>query len=437
MERQFQTASQKKMKEKVVFKMKKIIIPCILLLFFSCSTMSQGEAGYLLRSADLRGDIGEYEAALENYARILELYPNHIEALNARSALYNRMGLYDEALIDTNQVLSIVSDNIDALNTRSYTYAYLGQYEDALNDINTVLSFDPSNTTALHNKSIFLTKIGDNSKAVLENINKAINVEPNNGKLYNTRGNIYFEMSNYDLAYADFLESIELAKRKKETYDSYVKLGNIDMIKERYNIAIVNYTEALNVDSSDSELYNLLGIAYDSIDNCELAIEMFTKAIIRNKEAHYYFNRATCHIHTKEYTLALNDYKQFEKLFSAETTNNVFTNEDLFEFHKNSGVAQYNLENYDEALESFSSALAIDATDSDLYYYRVIIYIDNDSYFDALSDLTTLIELNPNTPSLYEHRADIYELLADRETDENLKNQYLNEYEINLEKARQ
>ncbi|MGB2884722.1 MAG: tetratricopeptide repeat protein, partial [Dehalococcoidia bacterium] len=79
-------------------------------------------AEQFMASATANYALEQYDEALADYNRALELRPDYPEALNNRGVTYSKMERYDEALADYNRALELRHDYLDALNNRGSTY---------------------------------------------------------------------------------------------------------------------------------------------------------------------------------------------------------------------------------------------------------------------------------------------------------------------------
>jgi len=61
---------------------------------------------------------GQYDLAIEEFTKALEIDPNWGELFYNRGSTYSRMRQYDLAIVDYNRALELDSDNFDALNNR-------------------------------------------------------------------------------------------------------------------------------------------------------------------------------------------------------------------------------------------------------------------------------------------------------------------------------
>ena len=76
-----------------------------------------------------------YEAAIEDYTRMIELDSNLVPAYNNRAIAYSALTEYEMALEDFNQALELDSEYVMAYNNRGVIYSVLGEFDLAIADL--------------------------------------------------------------------------------------------------------------------------------------------------------------------------------------------------------------------------------------------------------------------------------------------------------------
>lgn len=108
----------------------------------------------------------------------------------------------------------------------------------------------------------------------LEIFKKAIQINPNNARLYHERG------LSYDLL-------------------------------QQYDRSIENYTKAIQLNPNNPDVYYSRGIVFDKLEQYDKAISDFDQAIQINPDAFYaYLERAYSYIELAHYDLVIKDFKK-------------------------------------------------------------------------------------------------------------------------------
>lgn len=85
----------------------------------------------------------EYDLALSDYNKALELEPRNLVALTSRGYLFYLMGDNDKAIGDFNRAISAYPQYVPAYLNRSLAYESIGEYKSAIDDILTARHFEP------------------------------------------------------------------------------------------------------------------------------------------------------------------------------------------------------------------------------------------------------------------------------------------------------
>ena len=136
---------------------------------------------------------------------------------------------------------------------------------------------------------------------------EVISLQPDSSilaKAYTARGSIYADKREYDLAIADWTKAIELAPEDAEVYynrgTAYGDKGELDK-------AIQDYNKAIDLDPEDDIAYNNRGVAYHNIGDFAAAIEDYSKSIELDPHSNTYCNRGEAWLHLKEWQKAKAD----------------------------------------------------------------------------------------------------------------------------------
>ena len=120
---------------------------------------------------------------------VIEKYPNSYVAHNNRGTAYFNQGDYNRALEDFNQSIIINPNSAYSLNNRATINISIGKLELALVDLNKAISIKPDYADAFSNRAIAKTFKRDST--ILNDHNRAIELQPKNAKYYYNRGTYF------------------------------------------------------------------------------------------------------------------------------------------------------------------------------------------------------------------------------------------------------
>jgi tetratricopeptide (TPR) repeat protein len=90
----------------------------------------------------------EYDLAISEFNKALEIYPVSAATYNNRGFAYAKKGRYDLAISDFTKALKIEPNGPQPYYNRGITYVIKGQFDIALLDLNKCLNLDPINAAA-------------------------------------------------------------------------------------------------------------------------------------------------------------------------------------------------------------------------------------------------------------------------------------------------
>jgi tetratricopeptide (TPR) repeat protein len=269
--------------------------------------------------------MGEYDQALADFNRAIELDPNYVWAIASRGVVYGQMGKYDQALADFNRAIEldpnwpgpspsrgVTYPSPDgeirpcaggfqprhrtrpqlawAIALRGETYRQMGKYEDALADFNRAIELDPNYAWAIARRGETYRRMGKYEDA-LADFNRAIELDPNCAWAIASRGQTYHQMGKYEDALADFNRAIEL----DPNLDWAIALrGETYRLMGKYEDALADFNRAIELDPNDAWAIASRGQTYRLMGKYEDALADFNRAIeLDPNEAAYYMGKAS------------------------------------------------------------------------------------------------------------------------------------------------
>jgi tetratricopeptide (TPR) repeat protein len=130
-----------------------------------------------------------------------------------------------------------------ALNMRSIAYYSTGQYDLAIEDLTRAIGLEPQFGRHYFLRGAAYIAIGEPDKAIRD-LDQSIDLEPNNAGAYNNRGTAYADKAEYERAVADYEQAIKLRPNFAEAFynrgRAYHALGDDDQ-------AIKDFDQTLSI----------------------------------------------------------------------------------------------------------------------------------------------------------------------------------------------
>ena len=384
-------------------------------------------------------------------------YSRGVEAINNNNA--------EEALDYLNKEINEHPDNGYAFAWIALVRNYNEEFGRALTAANIAVKKIPSKDKeykafAYGTRAKVYLNLEDTIQA-LKDYSQAINVMPDDDRLYNQRAQVYYEQEKYDLADKDYQKMISL---KAGDVMGYMGIGRNANAQKRYGDAIKQFNYVVKLDQNYSSAYSFRAESYiglkkynEAIDDVitalgidkdrkafyelqELADSAFEQTVAKLKaqkikepnEQSWAYDLGVVYERAAKYNKAIAYYKE-----SLEKESNIITASRISSCYDDLG-------DYDKALEYCDQAIALDSVKSDYLYQKANIldnagrskeairvmgeYIANnpdmaEGYYrrgwfedhsgnveEAIEDYTMAITLQPNEAYAYLNRGVLYRL---------------------------
>jgi len=192
------------------------ILLCTIILPLAITSCRQDNANHHFKNGSAKFQLKDYNGAINDFSRAIALSINYKEAYYARAISYGILAKYDKALEDFNKVLQLDPTFKDAYMNRAY-YAKekTGDFKGALQDLNKFIDLNKNgnNAFALNNRGFIKFNLNDHAGA-MEDIQKSIELDPENSFAYKNRALIYLSTDSISLACTDLNKALELGFTK-------------------------------------------------------------------------------------------------------------------------------------------------------------------------------------------------------------------------------
>jgi tetratricopeptide (TPR) repeat protein len=245
-------------------------------------TKAQLNAELLYARATNDFEMGDYNEAIENFTKAIEINSEYFDAYNTRGIVYATTGEFDLAIADYEMAIK--------LNPR-FEYPYInrgnarretGDLEGALTDYNTAIEINPQSVLAYFNRGMIYSKNGDFEEAIAD-FSQAIRLDPNSAIAYWGRQGLLAQKGDLIRAIADCDKLIEL--NSIFTLSAHNNRGEFYFSLGQYDRAALNFRKASEMVSSNHFALPGLAITHHALGNIEEAKRLWK--ILADEDTNY------------------------------------------------------------------------------------------------------------------------------------------------------
>lgn len=109
--------------------------------------------------------MGDYQSALRDYNKAIELNPRYANAYYNRGTVYNSLDYYPQAIEDFSKAIELNPKDAQYYNNRGSAYNSLGKYREAIKDYNTAIELNPQDAYAYYNRGVAYSQLGYHEQA--------------------------------------------------------------------------------------------------------------------------------------------------------------------------------------------------------------------------------------------------------------------------------
>ncbi|MDR2133672.1 MAG: tetratricopeptide repeat protein, partial [Treponema sp.] len=194
---------------------------------------------------------GEYDRAIAEYDRALDLRADYAEAYTGRGNAYRKKGDAGRAIDDYSRALRFKPDLPELYNYRGYVYAERGDTAKAIEDYSRALQLKNDYAGAWFNRAHAFARQGDHDRAI-EDYSRVLKLEPRNAAAFNQRGNAWYRKEDDDRAIRDYSEAIKI---KPDYALAYHNRGNAWFNKGDYGKALADLDQAIRLQPDSPDAY--------------------------------------------------------------------------------------------------------------------------------------------------------------------------------------
>jgi protein O-GlcNAc transferase len=223
---------------------------------------------------------GQLNKAEKIYKRIIEVNPNHSDALHLLGVIANQAGKNDIAVKLINKAIQCNPGNSNYYNNLGNALKDQNQLTEALSSFQKALEIKPDFAVAHYNLGNVL-KEQDNLAEAVSSFRKALEINPDYIRAYNNLGTTFKKQGRFDEAISCFQKVLEINPNHAEAYNN---MAGMLMDQNKLAEAVYYYQKALEINPDYAEAYHNLGNALKDQKRLTEALSSYQKALEINPD---------------------------------------------------------------------------------------------------------------------------------------------------------
>jgi len=161
--------------------------------------------------ADMRSDCEKQDsqASIKACTELIRLNSNDASAYYSRGMVYFETEEYDRAIADFSKTMEIDARHADALNQRGLAYRSRGELDRAIADYSRLIEIEPQHADAYNNRGNAYGAKGDYERAIAD-YSRAMELDPEESGYARSLGLAHYGKGDFKGAATDMLRAIEL-----------------------------------------------------------------------------------------------------------------------------------------------------------------------------------------------------------------------------------
>lgn len=296
------------------------------------------------------GQLREADAVCQ---QILQLSPNHPDALHMQGMIAYQIGMLDVAATLLGSVVGIAPNFADGHNNLGVVLLAQGKRVKAIARFRKAVSLQSNHANAHYNLGNALKEHGRLDEAIAS-YRKAVVLTPGYAQLHSNLGDALQTQGRLDEAIASYRKALRL---DPDLVEVHYNLGDVLSEQENLDEAVASYRRAIGLKPDYAEAYNNLGNVLKSQDKLDEAADAYQQAIrLKPDFAEAYNNLGVIFQKQDRLDEAIAHCRQAVSL-----------KPDFAEAHGNLGDALYALGRLDEAIASSTRALELKPDSAETY----------------------------------------------------------------------
>ncbi|CAE20470.1 TPR repeat [Prochlorococcus marinus str. MIT 9313] len=347
---------------------------------------------------------GDYQGAIEDYTKALELDSKNSLAYMFRGACHDLSGDSKAALDDYSESIELNPSNADIYYTRGVTLRDSGDDIGALSDFTLTIKLDRWNALAYRNRGNLHFRHSELKSACCDwNEASDLGDEIAKGLLEEHCDSCELQTTSYQFAklgdenfdddYASAIDAYSKALEINPNVEIYLMRAAAKVELEDLEGAMYDYEKALEINPYCHDAYFYRGISKEDLGDYPGAIDDFTKAIDISPDIRSYMNRASLKSDLGDYQGAISDYTKVLEIDPYEDEIRFIVGA-----YNRRGEAKARINDREGALEDFTESIEIDPENIYAYINRILVKKELGDLNGACEDWKKAAELGNQYP---------------------------------------
>lgn len=338
----------------------------------------------LRHSATIALAARQYQHALRFLDRLLRIRPGDAPAHGQRGIALAALGRYDAAVASYDRALALRPDDAQVHSNRGAALARAGRLEEAIASFDLAIARSPDNAGAHFNRSVALADLGRLAEAVA-GYDRVTALKPDFAPAHYNKGIALAGLKQFDAAIASYERAIaarpDYAVALHNRGIALAELGRADE-------ALASFDAAVAIAPEHAPSHFNRGNALHRLGRAEEAVAAFDRAIaLRPDYAEAHHNRGISLQSLNRFETALASYDQA-----------IAARPDYAEAYSSRGCALHEMNLFEAAVASFDRAIAIRPDHADAHYNRGRTLLKAKNYPEAVRSYENLLGIEPEFP---------------------------------------
>jgi len=293
----------------------------------------------------------KFDEAIKYFDDAIKFKPDYSEAFYTKALSYKNKNLIEKAISNFELAILHNPNYIDPIITLGTLYDELNEFDKALNLFKRAEILHPDNQAYIRMIALINYK-DENPKESIKYFTRAIQMNLNDSFLYASRASAYIEEEMFDEALIDLNHAIKLdpdehiyfynrtialmklglyleaevdCKKvldfkladKLEESKIFFQLGNINAALKKYDIALLFYNKAINLDSKNTFAYRNKARMFKSLGQFDLARIEYMRLINCHDDPLAMLDASIYFLSQKDFSIGWNAYasRKFNTIF--------------------------------------------------------------------------------------------------------------------------